>query len=120
MKALPWMWKGLVQLWRALAAVVEFVLAPIVDHWIGISLTRLIAMLVVFIVYEQTVGLQMPFTWVHFWAVLAAVSAAFGKTVWVDFLKRNKNETAGSQVFETVEVREIRERREGKDFEATP
>lgn len=95
--------------------LIHFTFAFLVDHWIGISLTRVFAIVLVRIVWIQVVIDKAPLSWVHFWTLLAAISAAFGKTVWEKFLKRNRNQTEGQQTFIDATVRTIQERRVERD-----
>lgn len=105
----------------------HFLLAPIVDHWYGVSLTRLIA--TAFTVLVMVVSLRTDR--IGSGAVTLAVFAiatAFGKTVFTAALNRWGAKSVSEDIRKEVDthskvevsVHEVVERRGDKDFEATP
>lgn len=105
----------------------HFLLAPVVDHWYGVSLTRLIA--TAFTVLVMIVSLRTN----HIGSgavtlAIFAIATAFGKTVFTAALQRwgSKSISVDSKTeIDTttkvdISVREVVERRGDGDFEQTP
>lgn len=74
---LPWYWQA-----------VHFVGAPLVDHWRGISLTRLIAAFCCVVVGHEVLAHEGSLSWVDFCVLVLAVGTAFGKMGYEAFLRR--------------------------------
>jgi hypothetical protein len=63
-------------------------LAPLVDGWRGLSLTRLIAVFCCAIVWHEVVRDGKPLSWTDFCVLALAVGTAFGKMTYEAFLQR--------------------------------
>lgn len=74
---MPWYWQ-----------LTHFLGAPIVDHWRGISLTRLIAAFCCLAVAQDTFIHAKQLSWVDFCVLALSVATAFGRWTYEAFLKR--------------------------------
>lgn len=77
--------------------VAEWFLAPLVDKWRGLSLTRLIAIFCCIAVGNDTFVQGHTLDWVDFAVLALAVAAAFGKLTYQAFLQRLTIGVSGSQ-----------------------
>lgn len=106
--------------------------APFDDRIRGLSLTRLLAVACfVFVWHEIEVGHEIALkagtpirlSWIDYATFLLGVAAAFGKSVVLALIDRNKISVDGKEIRETVDVtvRQIAERRaQGKEWDAEP
>lgn len=96
-------------------------MAPVVDDYKGLSLTRFIAVALIVMVGHEVFVHEKGLTWIDFWVALAAIATAFGKSVFTILLSRVGLQSQSRDVTEKVDVtlRQIQERREqGKEFGA--
>lgn len=70
--------------------VFMWALAPLVENWRGLSLTRFIAVFLCILVGHEVVVHERALTGVDLWVLMLAVATAFGKKVFVLFLSRAK------------------------------
>lgn len=98
----------------------EFVMAPVVDDYRGLSLTRFIAVALIVMVGHEVFVHERALTWIDFWVALAAIATAFGKSAFTLFLHRVGLASASQDVTQTVDVtlRQIQERRAHPDAQA--
>jgi hypothetical protein len=100
----------------------QFCLAPVVDGYKGISITRLMSIQFAVLVWVS-VTQQLPVSMNTLWLALAAMAAAFGKSTFSFLLtrmQRSDTHTEARTVNETI-THTIQERRDtGAGFEATP
>ena len=66
----------------------HFFLAPLVDHYRGISAVRLVIIVGLIWVTHETVIHERPLNWIHFWIFVACLAAAFGMKAFMAFLDR--------------------------------
>ena len=74
---LPWYWQ-----------LVHFVGAPFVDHWRGLSLTRLIAVFCCVAVGNDAFVNKHRLDWIDLCILVLAAGVAFGKMTYEAFLQR--------------------------------
>lgn len=65
-----------------------WLMAPLVDGWRGLSLTRLVAVFCCIIVWHEVVMDRKALSWVDFCVLALAVATAFGKLSYDAFLQR--------------------------------
>lgn len=107
--------------------MLRFFLAPLVDGYHGLSLTRLLAVATMAVVW-MTAFHEHTLTWVMFWMVLASLAAAFGKGVFVKLLGDVKLGVSGSEAIARTDahvtidetVKTITDRRGDLDYEPAP
>jgi hypothetical protein len=99
--------RSLMRFWR-------FLLAPFVDEWAGLSMTRILA-LGGFAVAARAIFLEKPVPQGALWLYLGAVAAAFGKSTFTLLLSRAQ---LTATVSETT-TRQITERRDASDVPGT-
>jgi len=96
--------------WVAVAFV--WLLAPLVDRWHGLSLTRFLAIYFALLcghTIEQTHSVSINVLWL----ALATIATAFGKSTFTFLLARMEHKASVSE----VTVHTIQERRGNLDFE---
>ena len=65
-------------------------LAPLVERWRGLSLTRFIAVFICVLVGHEVFVHERALSGVDIWALVLAIATAFGKKVFVAFLNRSQ------------------------------
>ena len=83
-------------------------IAPLDESRHGLSLVRLMAVSC-FVLVGHTVYHEHALTWVDFSVLMAGISAAFGKKVWVAWLARNQVTVQGMEQRLTAEITQRRE-----------
>ena len=109
-----WTWNTVVVCW-------QWTLAPLVDQWHGLSLTRFISIFCCVIVGHEIFVHEHGLTGVDFWLIIAAIGTAFGKMTFEAVLQRLGLQSKSLDITEKVDVtlRQIQERREhGKEWDA--
>lgn len=91
---LPWYWR-----------LIHFFLAPWVDGWVGLSLTRLLATVFAKLCYDVSVEAKHISASAVTLAIFA-IATAFGKQMFAEALKRWKGSSASEQRDEKVDVTE--------------
>ncbi len=87
--------------------VLRFLLAPLVDNYQGLSLTRVLA-LGGFVVICFVIIVTRLVTWTDFWGLVACLSAAFGKGIWTRFLDKVRLGVSGAQVQTDTRITETK------------
>lgn len=102
----------------------RWLVAPLVDGWQGLSLTRLVACFCCLVVAQDTIIRGHVNDWVDFAILALAVATAFGKMTYTAFLQRLTIGVAGIQTKteQTIDatIRTVQERRGNGEFEPTP
>ena len=104
-----WWWK-----------LTHFLLAPLVDSWAGLSLTRFLAIFCCVLVGHNVLWHDRALTWIDFWLIVAAISAAFGKALWLAFLARMTNTTTVTDTVTTDVAAVIKAARGDLPYEPAP
>lgn len=96
--------------------------APLDERLRGLSLVRVLAVGCFAIVYYDVIINARALSWVHFWILMAGLSAAFGKKVFLFLLSRWRGKTASEdqRIDARIDItQDITERREqGKEWGA--
>ena len=94
-----------------------WLLAPFVENWRGLSLTRFLAV-ACFAFVAHTVWHEERLSWVDFSILTLGVATAFGKKAFLAWVERTQTKVEGKDIRETVEVT-VKGREDGL-FQATP
>lgn len=98
----------------------EFSMAPVVDDYRGLSLTRIIAVFLMVLIGHEVFVHEQGLTWIDFWIALAAIATAFGKSVFTFLLTRVSLRSESRDITQKIDAT-IRQRREsGAEWQAEP
>lgn len=109
--------------WQTVCVVWQWVMAPLVDGWKGLSLTRFIAIFGCVVVGHEIFLHEKSLSWVDFWTLVLSTATAFGKMAFQAFLQRIGLRSESQDRTESVNIRqEIVTRREqgGQVYEPSP
>ncbi len=101
-----------------LRRAVRWCLAPLVDEWSGLSMTRLLAV-GGFLLAAESVLREKPIAQGALWFYLAAVAAAFGKSTFTLLLQRTQLTATLQDTRTTTVTHAITERRASADHPDT-
>lgn len=90
-----WTWTTVVVCW-------QWLLAPLVSHWRGLSLVRFLCVFCAVAVGHEVFVHEKPLSWVDFWVLIAAFAASFGKPLFAIFLSRVGLRSASMDVKQDV------------------
>lgn len=108
-----WTWQTIVIAW-------QWLLAPLVSHWRGLSLVRFLCVFIAVAVGHEVFVHEKSLTWIDFWMMLAAIAAAFGKPIFAILLSRVGLKSSSMDTTSKSEIA-IRQRREqGREWDAEP
>jgi len=93
--------------WNTVVVCWKWTLAPLVDGWHGLSLTRFIAIFCCVVVGHEVFVHDKPLAWVDFWLIVAAIGTAFGKMTFEAFLRRIglKASTQDTRIDTRIDIR---------------
>ena len=111
--------------WRTVTIVWKWLMAPLVSHWQGLSLTRFLAAFIAVLVGHEVMVHEKSLSWVDFWMMLSAIATAFGKPVFAILLSRvglksstlDRTENINAKIEQTVT--QITDERRGLDYQPT-
>lgn len=106
-----WTWDSVVVCWK-------WTLAPLVDHWKGLSLTRFIAIFCCVVVGHEIFVHEHGLTWVDFWLIIAAIGTAFGKMTFEAVLQRIGLQSKSLDVTASIRQEIVQRREQGKEWDA--
>ena len=106
-----WTWNHVVVCW-------QFLMAPLVSHWRGLSLVRFLCVFIAVAIGHEVFVHEKSLTWIDFWFMLAAIAASFGKPIFAILLSRVGLKSGSMDTVQTQTL-EIHSRRDaGKEWDA--
>lgn len=104
--------------WNTVVVCWQWLLAPLVSHWKGLSLVRFLAVFIAVAVGHEVFVHDLPLSWIDFWMMLAAIAASFGKPIFALLLQRVglKSASMDTRIDQRIDITHRRE--QGKDWDA--
>jgi len=90
--------------WRTVEVSWQWLLAPLVSHWRGLSLVRFLSVFIAVVIGHEVFVHEKSLGWVDFWMMLAAIAAAFGKPIFALLLSRVGQRTVAHDIKQDIQA----------------
>lgn len=104
--------------WNTVVICWQWLLAPLVSHWRGLSLVRFLCVFIAVAVGHEVFVHEKALTWVDFWFILAAIAASFGKPIFALLLQRVGLKSASMDVSVNTREEILHRREQGREWDA--
>ena len=106
-----WTWNTVVIAW-------QWLLAPLVSHWRGLSLVRFLCVFIAVAIGHEVFVHEKCLTWIDFCFMLAAIASAFGKPIFAILLSRVGLRSASMDTTNTTKIEIAQRREQGREWDA--